>query len=179
MGRRAGSHPHETAHMNIISIPDPQWLPSALWRVGLIAVSGLVLYVVSTSMHPIPGQKVGAAAYYLLILALILSIVWNIYSGFTYRHTYVEHGVVIIRQAYYGIIRKDIVIPKDKIAAIESYEFSGGVFARHPCSGIRIRMVDGTAIVLAESSEAGAYRHQVELLQRDLGALPNDARPDK
>jgi hypothetical protein len=97
-----------------------------------------------------------------------MPLAYNIYIGFTYAYAYVEHGVVTIRQAYYGIFRREVVIPKGEIAAFEAYEFSGGVFARHPCSGIRVRLVDGTAIVLAESSGTDAYRHQVELLQREL-----------
>jgi hypothetical protein len=161
--------------MNIIDVPDPDWLPSAIWRVTWIAVYGLVLYVVSTSWRPFPGQKASAAFYYLLILALVLSLGYNIYVGFTYRHTYVENGVVTIRQAYYGIFRKDIVIPKGEIAAFETFEFMAGVFAHHPATGIRVRLVGGTAIDLAQGGRAD-YRHQVELLQRDLEAIPPGKR---
>lgn len=154
--------------MSRASIVDPRWVGDLVGGSVFLLAAATAIYVWATSMHPLPRLS-SAIVYYTVLVILVLLLILICYAGFTYRWTEVYHDQLIVHEGYYALFWRTRVIPKSQIAAMEQYDRSRqGAFTHIRASGIRIRLVDGTQIVLAESDGEGHYKHEWDELRETL-----------
>jgi hypothetical protein len=156
------------------SVIDPRWLGDAIGGLVFLVATGVVLYVWATSMRPVPNRLMSAIVYYVILVALVGAVVAICAKGFTYRWTEVGNEGLVLHEGFYGLVWKTRVVPKSEIITVERYDYSRvGMFTHVPSSGLRVCLMDGSALVLAESDGEGKYHQECAEMRRALG-IPRD-----
>jgi len=151
-------------------ITDPAWVGEVLGGAFFLAALMVVSGVWVTSVHPFPDSVVSSVAYYAALVALAAGIVAQCVLGFKYRRTDVDEEGLSVRDGKCHIALKTKRIPRSEIAGVETYdEIRQGVFAHGKVSGIRVRLSDGSAIVLAETNGQGRYEQEAGKVRQVLG----------
>jgi hypothetical protein len=97
--------------------------------------------------------------------------------GFTYRCSEINDEGLVIHEGWYALRWKKRIIPKSQVIGVESYDGvrCGHLGAGVRTSGIRVRLRDGTAVVLTQSDSGrkSKFDSKVEEVRRALESRPD------
>jgi hypothetical protein len=134
------------------AIVDSGWRGDAVGHLYFFAAAAITLYAWATSVRPYPNHKISALFYYVVLCGLAAVALAILGMGFTYRWTEVNTDGLVIHEGYYGLIWRQRTVPKSSIKTVEAYDqLQPGALTRVRVFGIRVCLVDGSNLILAQS----------------------------
>jgi hypothetical protein len=152
-------------------IIDARWPASVVSLVFFLVVPGFFLSAILLGMRPFYDRLVSVIVYYALVLFLVGVIAVACAVGFTYRYTTVDQDAITIHTAWYGLKRRAQRILKCQIAAVECCDCVRSVpFGQRSASTLRLKLTDGSDVVLTEVPGGGQLRRENDALTNWLSS---------
>lgn len=151
-------------------IVDYRWIADLVGGSWFLAGTGLMLYVlVYDGVHP-DYHSLASLTAYLAVVAIPLALfLYSLRAGFTYRWTEADSSGLTVHEGYYGLFWTMRFIPRTDILAVMQHDYRAGVFAKGPCSELRVVLRDGPTVALTASNGAGRYVQKASELKQALG----------
>lgn len=135
----------------------------------------MLFVLVNDGVHP-QYDSLASWAIYLTLVAIPLALfLYFLRMGFTYRRIEANRTGLEIIAAYYGVFWSRDFIPSHDIQAVEQHDYLAGVFAKGPCSELRVVLRDGSTITVTANNGVGRYVREAVALGRAFGIDSDNA----